>query len=144
MKEVTLKRFSDDTKQSLGILSFIKDDGQLFVCKTLELPWKNNQSNVSCIPAGSYSCKYTRSNRMSTEKRHDVFTYEVLSVPERGGIRIHSANFFSQLLGCIALGDAHQDINSDNEMDVVHSGATITSFENLLEKQDFKLIVSGV
>jgi hypothetical protein len=143
MKEVTLKRFSDDTKQTLGVLSFIKDDGQLFVCKTLELPWKNNQSNVSCIPAGSYTCKYTRSNRMS-KPGHDVFTYEVLSVPDRAGIRIHSANFFSQLLGCIALGDAHQDINNDNEQDVIHSGVTIASFENILQKQDFKLVVSGV
>jgi hypothetical protein len=144
MKEILLKRFSDDTKQTLGVLSFIKNDGQLFVCKTLELPWKNNQSNVSCIPAGSYTCKYTKSNRMSMEKGRDIFTYEVLNVPGRGGIRIHSANYFFQLLGCIALGDAHQDINSDNEQDVVHSGATIAAFENQLQKQDFKLTISSV
>jgi hypothetical protein len=143
MKEVTLKRFSDDTKQTLGVLSFVKDDGQLFVCKTLELPWKNNQNSVSCIPVGGYVCKYTRSNRMSAQKGHDVFTYEVLNVPNRAGIRIHSANFFSQLLGCVALGDAHKDINNDKEPDVIHSGATIANFENQLGKQDFKLIVTG-
>jgi len=144
MKEITLKRFSDDTKQTLGILSFIKDDGQLFVCKTLELPWKDNMNNVSCIPVGNYVCKYTRSNRMSKQKGHDVFTYEVLNVPNRAGIRIHSANFFFDLLGCIALGDAHEDINHDSEKDVVHSGITISAFENHMGKQDFKLIVAGI
>lgn len=143
MKEAFLKRFSDDSKQTLGILSFVKNDGQLFVCKTLELPWKDNQSNISCIPAGSYTCKYTRSNRMSEHKGRDVFTYGVLNVPNRAGIRIHSANFFSELLGCIALGDAHKDINADNEQDVVHSGATIAAFEEQMQKQDFKLVISN-
>jgi hypothetical protein len=142
MKEVTLKRFSNDTKQTLGVLTLVKDDGQLFVCKTLELPWKNNASNVSCIPVGSYTCKYTRSNRMSAQAGHDVFTYEVLNVPSRAGVRIHSANFFSQLLGCVALGDAHKDINNDQELDVIHSGNTIAAFENVLQKKDFRLIIS--
>jgi hypothetical protein len=142
MKQVLLNRFLDDTKQTLGSLSFVKSDGQLFVCKTLELPWKDNQSNISCIPKGSYLCKYTRSNRMTKEKEKDVFTYEVLNVPRRGGIRIHSANFFFQLLGCIALGDAQKDINADNEQDAIHSGATIAAFETQLEKQDFMLTIS--
>jgi hypothetical protein len=143
MKEVLLNRFSDDTKQTLGSLSFIKSDGQLFVCKTLELPWRDNQSNVSCIPKGIYPCRYTRSNRMSRQKGTDVFTYEVFDVVNRGGIRIHSANFFFQLLGCIALGDAQKDINADNEQDAIHSGATIAAFETQLEKQDFMLTISG-
>ena len=143
MKQVLLKRFSDDTKQTLGTLSFLKNDGQLFVCKTLELPWKDNQSNISCIPSGTYTCKYTRSNRLSAKKGTDIFTYEVLNVPDRGGIRFHSANFFFQLLGCIALGDALKDINAGNEQDAIHSGATIASFEDQLQKQDFTLVISG-
>src|SRR5436190_1221295 len=143
MKEVLLKRFSDDGKQTLGTLSFVKNDGQLFDCKTLELPFKNNQSNISCIPAGTYTCKYTRSNRMS-KPGHDVFTYEVLNVRGRAGIRIHSANFFTQLLGCVALGSEHRDINGDKELDVPGSVVTIQSFTEQLQKQDFKLVITGV
>ena len=90
MKQVSITRITDDGKQTLGTLTVIKDDGQLFVCKTLELPWKENKNNVSCIPKGTYLCKYTRSNRISAEKKKDVFTYEVLNVPNRAGIRIHS------------------------------------------------------
>jgi hypothetical protein len=144
MKVVLLNRISEDARQSLGTLSVMKSDRQLFVCKTLELPWNNNQSNVSCIPAGSYPCKYTRSNRMSAEKGRDVFTYEVLNVPERAGIRIHAANYFSQLLGCIALGDANNDINRDSEPDVVHSVATVAAFEHLMNQEDFTLVITGV
>jgi len=143
MKDVFLNRISDNSLQTLGALSFLKDDGQIFVCKTLELPWKNNMSNVSCIPIGAYVCRYTRSNRLSAAKGRDFFTYEVLNVQGRAGIRIHSANHFFQLLGCIALGNAHKDINSDGQLDVIHSGATIAAFEQAMQQQDFKLIIDG-
>ena len=80
---------------------------------------------------------------MSSQKGRDIFTYEVLKVSDRDGIRIHAANYFSQLLGCIALGDAQQDINGDGEADVVHSVATVAAFEHLLEQKNFKLIVQN-
>ena len=92
MKQARVTRMSDDTFQTLGSMTCIKDDGQLFVCKTLELPWRNNESNVSCIPKGVYTCKYTRSAHFSQMKGHDVYTYEITNVPGRAGVRIHSAN----------------------------------------------------
>jgi len=141
MKTITLTRLSDDGKQTLGTLTLIKDNGQPYVCKTLELPWKNNQSQISCIPAGSYTCSYTKSARMSSEKGHPVYTYEVLNVPNRAGIRIHAANYFSQLLGCVALGDANADINGDGQPDVIHSVATVAAFELLMQRNDFILKV---
>jgi|CXWL01.1.fsa_nt_gi hypothetical protein len=144
MKEVTLNRISDDGTQTLGTFTVLKDDGQLFVCKTLERPWKDNASNISSIPKGNYVCKYTRSPRMSEQHGKDFFTYEVLNVPGRAGIRIHSSNYYSQLQGCIALGDAHKDINGDGKADVPHSGATIAAFELAMQKQNFTLIVGGV
>jgi hypothetical protein len=33
------------------------------------------------------------------------------------------------LRGCICVGDAHKDINADGQLDVIHSGDTITAFE---------------
>jgi len=144
MKTITLTRLSDNGKQTLGILTVIKDNGQPYVCKTLELPYKNNESQRSCIPAGQYTCRYTQSARMTSEKGHPVFTYEVLNVPHRAGIRIHAANYFSQLLGCIALGDANADINGDGQPDVLHSVATIVAFEQLMQHNDFILKVVAV
>ena len=143
MKTITLTRLSDDGKQTLGMLTLIKDNGQPYVCKTLELPWKNNESQISCIPAGSYTCRFTQSARMTSEKGHPVYTYEVLNVPNRAGIRIHAANYFSQLLGCIALGDANSDINGDGESDVINSVATLAAFEQLQKQNDFILTVDA-
>lgn len=71
-------------------------DGEFFGY-TLELPWKDNEPKVSCIPAGLYGIAITWSNRW---KRPMM---EIVKVPGRSGIRIHNANFASQLLGCVAV-----------------------------------------
>ncbi len=140
-KNVSIKRISGDDKQSLGVLTFNRGDGELFICKTLELGWHDNENNISCIPLGEYLCQWTKSPRLSAIHNTTYYTYEVLNVPNRSGIRIHSANYFNQLLGCIALGDAHKDINLDGELDIIHSGDTVGKFNNLMNKEDFNLII---
>lgn len=140
MKTVLLTRFKDDTKQTLGTIT-VDAGNEIFVCKTMELPWKNNERSVSCIPPGKYPVQWTRSNRLSAVKGHDVFTYEVFNVPNRGGIRMHAANYAHELKGCIALGAAHKDINADGNLDVIHSGATMRRFSDLLRREDFLLRV---
>lgn len=134
-----IQRILLNDKQTLGILTAVNTNDEIFVCKTLELAWKDNKPNISCIPSGVYECKYTRSNRLSQVKGTDFYTYEVLGVKGRAGIRIHAANYFFQLLGCIALGSAHKDLNLDQQLDLVHSGTTITQFENFMERKPFIL-----
>lgn len=139
MKKVKLIRNFGDDKQTLGILT---TDG--FECKTLELADKNNASRISCIPVGKYTVIWTKSPLFSKNAGHDVYTYEIQNVPNRGGIRIHSANFFFQLLGCVALGDMLKDINMDGELDVIHSGATLEKFHQVMNKESFELeIIKG-
>lgn len=134
MKKVKLLRLLGTDNQMLGILHTV-NNGQLFVAKTMELPDKDNAQKISCIPPGTYTCKYTLSPHF---KKH---TYEILSVPNRAGIRIHSANYASQLLGCVALGSALKDINNDGHQDVVHSGVTMEEFEKLMNYEDFELTI---
>ncbi len=68
----------------------------VFCCYTIELPWRNNQSNISCIPTGSYPLV-----ERSTKKRGTHLL--VKNVPNRSLILIHPANnALTQLLGCIA------------------------------------------
>lgn len=136
MKKVTITRTFGNDKQTLGVLT---TDG--FTCKSLELPDKKNASRVSCIPEGVYICKYTKSPLFSKNAGKDVFTYAVLNVPKRAGIRIHSANYARQLLGCIALGAAHKDLDIDGQLDVIHSGDTIRKFEEVMNKEDFELTI---
>lgn len=63
---------------------------------TIELPWKNNQARVSCIPEGRYELVKRWSRKFH---RH----VQVLDVPERKNILIHPANeALHELKGCIA------------------------------------------
>lgn len=134
MKRAFLIRTPGDEKQTLGAI--VTSDGPgVFVARSLELPWKDNANDISCIPEGTYVCKWTHSPALGKE------TYEITGVPGRTGIRIHSANYFRQLKGCTAIGDAHKDIDIDGQLDVIHSGATVESFNKIMNQEDFELVV---
>lgn len=128
IRTVKLTRIVDDGVQTSGKLEIDN-----FACMTLERAWKNNQSNISCIPRGTYRVKYTFSPKFLK------YTYQVMDVPNRTGIRIHSANYFFDLLGCIALGSGYSSLNSDREKDIINSRATIKSFEDFMQRKDFNL-----
>lgn len=125
---VILGRTSDDGVQTLGEMVCTG-----FKCKTLERPWKNNSQNISCIPKGEYTCKYTFSPRLMR------YTYEVLNVSGRSGIRLHKGNYFFDIEGCILLGDGFKDLNKDKKMDVTNSTVTLQKFEQFMNYKDFKL-----
>lgn len=66
------------------------------LCYTIELPWRNNEPNRSCIPEGTYVLK----RRYSLKFRWHL---EVKDVPGRSYILIHPANHAArELKGCIA------------------------------------------
>lgn len=66
------------------------------LCKTIELPWKNNQPRVSCIPEGGYRLRRRHSPRF---REH----FEVMDVKDRKYILFHAGNDAGkELRGCIA------------------------------------------
>ena len=66
------------------------------LCKTIELPWKNNQPRVSCIPEGRYRLRRRHSPRF---REH----FEVMDVKDRKYILFHAGNDAGkELRGCIA------------------------------------------
>ena len=67
-----------------------------FVGFTIELPWKENKKQVSCIPEGVYELRPRYSEKF---KHHLVLE----NVPNRSLILIHPANDANkELQGCIA------------------------------------------
>ncbi|KDN56710.1 DUF5675 family protein [Flavobacterium seoulense] len=67
-----------------------------FICYTIELPWKNNEKRVSCIPEGKYFIRKRYSQKF---KWH----LEVVDVKNRSLILFHPANnALKELHGCIA------------------------------------------
>ncbi len=70
-------------------------EGKL-ICYTIELPWKNNETKVSCIPEGKYFIKKRYSSKF---KWH----LELTEVKNRNLILLHPANnAIKELNGCIA------------------------------------------
>jgi len=85
-----------------------------FLCHTIELPWRDNKRNVSCIPEGRYEI----ATRYSSHFKHHLW---VKNVPQRSLILLHPANnALKELQGCIApvtyLGGLGKGLQSRNAM----------------------------
>jgi hypothetical protein len=116
--------------------------GELFVngerfCDTLELPWKNNVRNISCIPDGEYSVRLRYPRESATR---DYLHLLVQDVPNRDYILFHRGNTANDTSGCILVGQGSQQ-------DIVHNS---TLAMDLLMKEiinlggkDIKLIIKN-
>ena len=111
-----------------------------FNCRTLELPWRDNQRSISCIPPGEYFTKTRRSPRFG-------LTYHITEVPGRSYILIHSGNwagdknkgFKSHVNGCILLGQKRGWLAGQRA--VLNSRITIRRFMEYMEYEPFTLKV---
>lgn len=74
-----------------------------FICYALELPWRDNQKRISCIPAGTYELEYMKGSSSGKFKR----CYYVKNVTGRSEILIHVGNYPADTLGCILPGLSH-------------------------------------
>ena len=128
---ITVKhiRLEDDGMQTLGQWFVFDGLDKVFECKMLELPYKDNTRNISCIPKGIYKVEKTYSPRFKKS------LYLVRDVPNRSGIRIHVANFNYQLKGCLAPGQSFYDINKDGLKDVTSSGNTLKHLHAILPNE---------
>lgn len=81
----------------VGTRGVLVDSAGNHICFTLELPWKNNERNVSCIPKGTYGVV-----RHNGAKYKNV--WRLLDVPNRSGILIHAGNTKADIQGCILVG----------------------------------------
>ena len=113
-----------------------------FSCYTLELPWRENISNISCIPIGDYKCELRRSPRMG-------LTYWIKKVPKREFILIHSGNFAgdvekgwkSHVNGCILLGLQMGVIQGQRA--ILNSKIAVRRFMETMGGEKFTLRISG-
>tara|TARA_R110002050_G_scaffold201841_1_gene336991 strand:- start:34455 stop:34898 length:444 start_codon:yes stop_codon:yes gene_type:complete len=131
-ESLTIIRFAAETKQTLGagvMLSAQLDN--LLEFKTVELPWKDNEKYVSCIPPGTY----TAIKHISPKFGPCLW---IQNVPGRSEILIHPANYWHDLLGCIAPGEDHKHIDADGSLDVNKSRLMM---EQILAFVEVKIIV---
>lgn len=134
MENYTILREPDRSKQTLGTFTITKNNAVAFTCKTIELPWKNNERRVSCIPDGVY-----RTIRHRSPSYGECFW--VQDVPGRSEILIHHGNYAASInprtgtpdtKGCILPGQAHADVNADGIPDVTSSVNTMKKLREIL------------
>ncbi|MBK8146544.1 MAG: hypothetical protein IPK62_16950 [Bacteroidetes bacterium] len=132
---IEIRIIESTEKERLGVGSVIDEMGNaVFTFCTLELPYKNNQRQISSIDLGKY-----RVRKRFSEKYGNHF--ELISVKNRDKILIHVANFVRELKGCIAVGSAHKDIDNDGTKDLINSRKTLNKL-NAIMPYEFELIIT--
>ena len=134
--KVQIIRYKDDTVQTLGKMYVVDDNGAtILTLDTLELPYKDNQHDISCYPVGTYNCKKVPASHIPYEH------IAIENIPNRAGCCIHIGNYHTDILGCTIVGNGLMDINSDGELDLMNSGKAFASLMAIVP-DEFQLIVS--
>lgn len=100
LRKVRIDRDPSEISGTFGVLT-----AGMFRCYTLEREWKDNATNISCIPVGIYECAIINSPRFGA-------VYTVKDVPGRDHILIHKGNLAgspplkANIEGCILVGNA--------------------------------------
>lgn len=128
--KIIIKRNWQDENQTLGNCTIYDKGKPLFSAVSLERGWRNNERNISCVPKGKYKIVLEYSPRFKTN------LWELKNVPNRSECKFHSANYWYQLNGCIALGQSLYDIDKDGYHDVTSSKSTMARFHKVLK--DYK------
>lgn len=111
------------------------DPKGVLICKTMELPWLDNKSNVSCIPEGTY---VIHKQDPSFGRDYGYFRFEKVlnrgmnEVAKKSTILIHRITYVKDLRGCIGVGGRFVDLNKDGVPDMADSGKKLQwMYENL-------------
>ena len=139
MKTILIQRPLESTDQ--GTFGILRTEG--FSCGVLELPWRNNERNISCIPEGIYEVIPL------SKKFGQVFL--INTVRDRGGILIHSGNFAGDVSknylthsqGCLLLGKEKTFFGNNKQYGITLSKTTVRRFNDFIGKEKFTLTIEG-
>jgi hypothetical protein len=131
-----LLRTNDNGFETVGMLKAYNEElREILSLVSLELAYYNNERQVSCIPCGTYPVR----------KRWSIkhgFHFEIMRVPNRNMILMHSGNFKRQSLGCVLVGSYFTDLDFDSEIDIASSKKALKSLYALMPK-NFALIIEN-
>lgn len=133
---VKVHRYWQDKNQSLSTCLILNEENMpIFSSIILERGWRDNESNVSCIPSGMYELEFEESHRFKQK------LWEVKGVEGRSECKFHSANFWKDLNGCLAPGRRPRDIDNDGYIDVTSSKDTLKDFHDVLKGHDKAVLI---
>ena len=115
-------------EQTIGHLYVIDDSNNVVkTCAILELPFRFNNKNVSCIPEMVYWVE-----KLAPSQKRNYTHFWVKDVPDRTGILIHTGNYRTDILGCLLPGIRHTDLNADGLLDVENSTQALAELAHIL------------
>lgn len=144
MKELILTRTASADDGTFGTISI----GER-IFQTAELPWRENKSQISCIPEGSYTVNPNKSPKFG-----DCLRLE--NVSGRSNILIHVGNYAgdsskgykTDVQGCILIGESRvsTDVTDSNgrkltQRMVTDSKKAFKAFMDLVGKESFTLTI---
>jgi hypothetical protein len=128
--KILIERLNYGDKQTIGKLYLLNSLNEIIEeFWSLELPLKDNQKRISCIPEGVYKA------RKHNSPKHGLSLW-LQDVPNRSEILIHKGNYHTDILGCIIIGSDLADINKDGYLDVTNSKNSIKKLMSMLEDVD--------
>lgn len=122
MRNIILTRTSKNSVAIYGLLAVVEGDEVLYVCRTIE-------NAVKSFPDGKYRLKLEHSPRFKMD------LWELYGIPGRAEIKIHVANYYRQLDGCIGVGKVHQDFNDDAILDLGQSKTALLELMEVMSGQ---------
>ena len=131
--QVALYRHWEDWNQSTGSLVVIDVENNcqpVFLSACIERGDRNNEKNVSNVLPGIYDLVYEWSPKF------EMMLWELYGTEGRSEAKIHAANRWDQLNGCIAPGSALGKVNNDGYYDVLSSKATLERFHKALKPME--------
>lgn len=98
--------------------------GLLIIIENGRVIWSRPcvENALYAFPDGCYDLRLEHSPKFNRD------LYELYGVPGRKEIKIHTANSYKELEGCIAPGLGWADIDKDGYIDVTSSGPTVDDF----------------
>jgi hypothetical protein len=121
------------------------------ICKTLELPWKENKRSISCIPEGFYLVTLsgpvlkddpnTEEDESGGRRPRPYSHYIVHGVKGRSGILIHVGVDVNHSQGCILVASRFKDVNT-SQPKLEDSGAKLLWMTKNLPKK-FNLLIDA-
>ena len=132
-----LNRITYGEKQTIGKLYILNENDYIQAeFNTLELPYKDNKTFVSCIPEGNYNVITRYSKSFGSH-------FHLKNVVNRTYILIHSGNFYTDIEGCILVGKDLSDINSDGLVDVINSAEAMQELKKIF-LESFELEITSL
>ena len=130
----SLIRLDEGIEQTLGHFTLYDGLEKVFECVTLELPYEDNLTDISCVNKGVYEVTHRYSEKY---KNHLILN----DVPNRRYILIHYGNYNTDTEGCILVGSRFAQVNKDSLLDITSSRRTLSELLEATNGEGFKLTI---